>query len=35
MTAKAGIGFPWGPLVGSAAAVVIGLVVGVSALRVR
>ena len=32
MTAKAGIGFPWGPLVGSAAAVVIGLVVGVSAL---
>jgi branched-chain amino acid transport system permease protein len=35
MTAKAGIGFPWGPLVGTAAAVVIGLVVGVSALRVR
>ena len=35
MTAKAGVGFPWGPLVGSAAAVVIGLVVGVSALRVR
>jgi branched-chain amino acid transport system permease protein len=35
MTAKAGLGFPWGPLVGSAAAVVIGLVVGVSALRVR
>ena len=35
MTAKAGIGFPWGPLIGSAAAVVIGLVVGVSALRVR
>src|SRR5262245_24206756 len=35
MSAKAGIGFPWGPLVGSAAAVVIGLVVGVSALRVR
>ena len=35
MTSKAGIGFPWGPLVGSAAAVVIGLVVGVSALRVR
>jgi len=35
MTTKAGIGFPWGPLVGSAAAVVIGLVVGASALRVR
>jgi branched-chain amino acid transport system permease protein len=35
MAAKAGVGFPWGPLVGSAAAVVIGLVVGVSALRVR
>ena len=35
MSAKAGIGFPWGPLVGSVAAVVIGLVVGVSALRVR
>ena len=35
MAAKAGIGFPWGPLVGSAAAVVIGLVVGLSALRVR
>jgi branched-chain amino acid transport system permease protein len=35
LTAKAGIGFPWGPLIGSAAAVVIGLVVGVSALRVR
>ena len=35
LAAKAGIGFPWGPLVGSAAAVVIGLVVGVSALRVR
>ena len=35
MAAKAGVGFPWGPLVGSAAAVVIGLVVGLSALRVR
>ena len=35
MSSKADIGFPWGPLVGSAAAVVIGLVVGVSALRVR
>ena len=35
LTSKAGIGFPWGPLIGSAAAVVIGLVVGVSALRVR
>ena len=35
MTSKAGIGFPWGPLVGSAAAVVIGLMVGASALRVR
>jgi branched-chain amino acid transport system permease protein len=35
MTAKAGIGFPWGPLVGSAAAVVIGLIVGASALRIR
>ena len=35
MTAKAGIGFPWGPLVGSAAAVMIGLVFGISALRVR
>jgi branched-chain amino acid transport system permease protein len=35
MSSKAGIGFPWGPLVGSAAAVVIGLIVGMSALRVR
>src|SRR6185295_13772294 len=32
---KSGIGFPWGPLAGSAAAVVVGLLVGVSALRVR
>jgi branched-chain amino acid transport system permease protein len=31
----AGIGFPWGPLAGSVAAVVVGLIVGVSALRVR
>ncbi|MDQ1424207.1 MAG: branched-chain amino acid transport system permease protein livM, partial [Acidimicrobiaceae bacterium] len=29
------IGFPWGPLAGSVAAVVVGLIVGVSALRVR
>lgn len=35
MAVKAGIGFPWGPLVGSVAAVVIGLVVGASALRIR
>jgi branched-chain amino acid transport system permease protein len=31
----AGVGFPWGPLLGSVAAVVIGLVVGASALRIR
>jgi branched-chain amino acid transport system permease protein len=30
-----GVGFPWGPLAGSVAAAVLGLVVGVSALRVR
>ena len=35
MITKAGIGFPWGPLVGSAAAVIVGLIVGASALRVR
>jgi branched-chain amino acid transport system permease protein len=35
MAVKADIGFPWGPLVGTAAAVVIGLIVGASALRVR
>lgn len=35
MAVKAGIGFPWGPIVGSIAAVVIGLAVGASALRVR
>ena len=32
---NAGIGFPWGPLLGSLAAVVVGLLVGASALRVR
>jgi branched-chain amino acid transport system permease protein len=32
---RAGVGFPWGPLAGSVAAVVIGLIVGASALRVR
>jgi branched-chain amino acid transport system permease protein len=31
----AGVGFPWGPIVGSLAAVVVGMVVGASALRVR
>jgi branched-chain amino acid transport system permease protein len=35
MVVQAGIGFPWGPLLGSAVAVVVGLIVGVSALRVR
>lgn len=35
MIVKAGVGFPWGPLAGSAAAVAIGLIVGASALRVR
>lgn len=35
MITKAGIGFPWGPIVGSAAAVIVGLIVGFSALRVR
>jgi branched-chain amino acid transport system permease protein len=35
MAVKAHLGFPWGPLVGSLAALVIGLVVGASALRVR
>jgi branched-chain amino acid transport system permease protein len=35
MAVKAGVGFPWGPIVGSIAAVVIGLVVGASALRIR
>src|SRR3954454_2064856 len=32
---SAGIGFPWGPIVGSIAAVVVGLIVGASALRIR
>ena len=35
MIVRAGIGFPWGPLVGSLAGVVVGLIVGASALRVR
>lgn len=35
MSVKAGLGFPWGPIIGSFAAVVIGLIVGASALRVR
>jgi branched-chain amino acid transport system permease protein len=35
MVVKAGVGFPWGPIVGTVAAVVIGLIVGTSALRVR
>lgn len=35
MIVRAGIGFPWGPLVGSLAALAVGLIVGVSALRVR
>jgi branched-chain amino acid transport system permease protein len=35
MLVRSGIGFPWGPLAGSVAAVVIGLIVGASALRVR
>jgi branched-chain amino acid transport system permease protein len=35
LIADHGVGFPWGPLAGSFAATVLGLVVGVSALRVR
>src|SRR5262245_33313673 len=35
MIVHAGIGFPWGPLAGSLAATVLGLLIGVSALRVR
>jgi branched-chain amino acid transport system permease protein len=35
MIVDADIGFPWGPLLGSLAAVVVGLIVGASALRVR
>jgi branched-chain amino acid transport system permease protein len=31
----AGVGFPWGPIIGSLAAVVVGTTVGASALRVR
>jgi branched-chain amino acid transport system permease protein len=30
-----GVGFPWGPILGSLAAAAIGLLIGVSALRVR
>jgi branched-chain amino acid transport system permease protein len=32
---EAGVGFPWGPLAGCFAATLLGLVIGVSALRVR
>jgi branched-chain amino acid transport system permease protein len=32
---QAGLGFPWGPLAGSLVAALLGLIVGVSALRVR
>jgi len=32
---QAGVGFPWGPLAGSLVATLLGLIVGVSALRVR
>jgi branched-chain amino acid transport system permease protein len=35
LVVRAGVGFPWGPLIGSLVAVVIGLIVGASALRVR
>lgn len=35
MIRSAGIGFPWGPIVGSIAAVIVGLIVGASALRIR
>jgi branched-chain amino acid transport system permease protein len=35
MITKADVGFPWGPIVGSIAAVIVGLIVGASALRVR
>ncbi len=31
----AGVGFPWGPIIGSLAAVAVGMAVGASALRVR
>jgi len=35
LVVDAGIGFPWGPIIGSVAAVVVGTTVGASALRVR
>jgi branched-chain amino acid transport system permease protein len=35
LVVDAGIGFPWGPIIGSLAAVVVGTTVGASALRVR
>jgi branched-chain amino acid transport system permease protein len=35
LAVSSGLGFPWGPLLGTVAAVVIGLLVGASALRVR
>ena len=35
LVVDAGIGFPWGPILGSLAAVVVGTTVGASALRVR
>ena len=35
LVVDAGLGFPWGPIIGSLAAVVVGTTVGASALRVR
>ena len=35
LVVDAGIGFPWGPIIGSLAAVAVGTTVGASALRVR
>jgi branched-chain amino acid transport system permease protein len=35
MVREWGVGFPWGPLAGSLVATLLGLVIGVSALRVR
>jgi branched-chain amino acid transport system permease protein len=35
LVVDAGVGFPWGPIIGSVAAVVVGTTVGASALRVR
>ena len=35
LVVDAGVGFPWGPILGSLAAVVVGTTVGASALRVR